>query len=487
MKICSYLYFFIHFMYIINKWSYLFKELIYLSFDFIQDKHKKIHFIGIGGISMSGLAEVLLERNYLISGSDMKSSPITDKLTKMGAEIHIGHSANNIENADLIVYTAAISEDNPEIMKAKELGIPLMDRAEFLGEIMKGHNYNIAVSGTHGKTTTTSMLSHITLKANLDPTILVGGELDIIGGNVRTGSSEYFITEACEYKGSFLKFFPTTGIILNIDADHLDYYKDIDDIQNAFSKFASLIPEDGYLIAYAEDNRVMEIASEVKCNVLSYGLNKGDITAKNIIYNDKGCASYDVYRENSKLFSVQLNIPGKHNILNALASACAALSLGISYEYIKCGIESFSGTHRRFEIKGIRDGITVVDDYAHHPTEIRATLDAAKNYPHNRLFCVFQPHTYSRTLALFNEFTESFYETDKLILTDIYAAREKDTGVISSQKLGDKIREKGVQCVNIHNFEDILEYLKNELKNGDLLITVGAGDVNKVGEMFLKH
>lgn len=457
-----------------------------LSFDFIKNTNNKIHFIGIGGISMSGLAEILLERGYKVSGSDMNESSMTNKLSKMGAEIYIGHKGENIKDTSLVVYTAAISKDNPELIRALELNIPIMDRADFLGQLMKGHKFNIAISGTHGKTTTTSMVSHITIKANLDPTILVGGELDIINGNVRTGKSEYFITEACEYKASFLKFFPYIGVILNIDADHLDYYKDINDIQNTFIKFAKIIPKDGYLIAYSEDDKMDKVLSEANCNIITYGINHGDIRAENITFDDKGCSSFDVIRNTKKLFSVKLNVPGNHNILNALASISIALTLNIKEESIIDGLESFYGTHRRFELKGIKNGVTVVDDYAHHPTEIKATLSAAQNYPHNRIFCVFQPHTYTRTYTLFKEFTECFGGTDKLILADIYAAREKDTGLISSDILGDNLRQKKLDCVNLHSFDDIVNYLKNNLKSGDLLLTVGAGDIYKVGEMFIK-
>ena len=458
-----------------------------MSLEFIRDTHKKIHFIGIGGISMSGLAEILLEKSYKVSGSDINSSYITNILQTKGAEVHIGHREENIDsNVGLVVYTAAIPEDNPEIIKAKELEIPLMDRAEFLGKLMKGHKYNIAISGTHGKTTTTSMTSHIIIKANLDHTILVGGDLDIINGNVRTGKSEYFITEACEYKASFLKFYPYIGVILNIDEDHLDFYKDIDDIQNTFIKFGEMIPEDGYLIAYAEDPKMDKVLEAVNCNIITYGLNQGSIQAKNIEYNEKGCSTFDVTRDNKELFSVELNVPGEHNILNALGSISIALALNIDKESIIEGLRSFYGTHRRFELKGIKDNITVVDDYAHHPTEIKATLSAAKNYPHNRIFCVFQPHTYTRTYSLLKEFSECFHGADEIILADIYAAREKDTGIISSVMLGDKLRKKGLSCTNLHSFDDIVSYLKKNLASGDLLLTVGAGDIYKVGEMYLK-
>ncbi|MCM8709588.1 UDP-N-acetylmuramate--L-alanine ligase [Clostridium sp. SYSU_GA19001] len=456
-----------------------------MSFDFIKDKHKKIHFIGIGGISMSGLAEILLENNYRVSGSDMKSSLLTEKLGKHGAEIFIGHASKNVEGSDLVVYTAAVSEDNPELIRAKELNIPTMDRAEFLGKIMKGHKYNVAISGTHGKTTTTSMVSHIFLNADLDPTILVGGELDIIDGNVKTGKSEYFITEACEYKASFLKFFPYIGVILNIEADHLDFYRNIDHIQDTFTEFVKLIPEDGYLIAYSEDEKLKKVIKSAKCNVLTYGINEGDIRAKNINFNDRGCAIFDVYKNEEKLFTANLNVPGKHNVLNGLASICVALSLNVDYKNIVEGLANFFGTHRRFEIKGVKNGVTVVDDYAHHPTEIKATLEAAKNYPHKKIYCVFQPHTYTRTLTLFDNFVHSFSNADEVILADIYAAREKFTKAVSSDMLGDKIRELGQNCKNFHGFEDIVSYLNTVLENGDLLLTVGAGDVYKIGEMYL--
>lgn len=457
-----------------------------MSFDLVKDKNKKIHFIGIGGISMSGLAEILLERGFKVSGSDMKNSAITENLSKQGVEFYLGHREENLKDVDLIVYTAAIPSDNPELIKAKNSNIPLMDRAEFLGSLMKGHKYNVAISGTHGKTTTTSIFSHIMLKANLDPTILVGGELDIINGNVRSGNSDYFITEACEYKASFLKFYPYIGVILNIDADHLDFYRDINQIQDTFQEFAKLIPKNGYLIAYEEDTRIQEILKSVNCNIITYGINKGDVTAQNISFNEKGCAVFDVYKDNSKLFTITLNVPGKHNVLNALASVCSALALNVKYDAIIDGISSFFGTHRRFEIKGKKDGITVVDDYAHHPTEIKATLNSAKVYPHKKIYCVFQPHTYSRTITLFDSFVDAFNDTDELILADIYAAREKDMHIVSSDTLGDAIRKKGINCKNIHSFEEIVNYLTPKLENGDLLLTVGAGDINLVGEMFLK-
>jgi UDP-N-acetylmuramate--alanine ligase len=457
-----------------------------LNFDLINDKHKQVHFIGIGGISMSGLAEILVRNGFMVTGSDMKESSITNKLSGEGVTIFNGHAAENVINANLVVYTAAVSSDNPELLKAKELNIPLMDRAEFLGEIMKGHKYNVAVAGTHGKTTSTSMLSHIAMEAHLDPTILVGGQLDLIDGNVRTGASEYFITEACEYKASFLKFHPFVGIILNVDEDHLDYYRDLNHIKDTFQQFSNLIPTDGYLIAFAEDPNITDILKNCKSNIITYGFEKGDLTAKNISYNENGCGIFQVYNKSGKLCDIELNVPGKHNILNALASCASALALNIPVQSIVNGLQSYRGTHKRFELKGKKNGITVIDDYAHHPTEIKATLATAKNVPHEKIYCVFQPHTYTRTSALFNDFANSFYDVDELILAEIYAAREQDTGVVSSQMLGDKIRENGVNCKNFTNFEDIVKYLNTVLKPGDLLLTVGAGDVVTVGELYLE-
>lgn len=435
---------------------------------------------------MSGLAAVLLNNGYKVSGSDFKESKIIETLRSKGAEIYIGHSAENLKDVDLVVYTAAIPSDNPEILEAKKRNLILMDRAEFLGSIMKGHKYNVAISGTHGKTTCTSMLSSITLEGNLDPTILVGGELDLIGGNYRIGKSDYFITEACEYKASFLKFFPYVGIILNIDADHLDYYKDINDINDTFTKFSKLVPNDGYLVGYGEDKRVKKILDEASCNTISYGFTNEDLTATDISYNNKGCATFTVCEKGTKLFNITLNNPGKHNILNALAAIAVALIFNVPNDKIINGLKKCKGAHKRFEYKGEINGITVIDDYAHHPTEIKAILSTASKIPHKKVYCVFQPHTYTRTKALFTEFSEAFKDCDELILMDIYAAREKDTGLVSSDELGDAIRNKGYKCTNVHSHDEACNYLKSKIQTGDVVLTVGAGDVVLVGEKLLQ-
>ncbi len=436
---------------------------------------------------MSGLAAVLLTKGYKVSGSDAKESEVLNKLRASGAEIYIGHKGENLKNVDLVVYTAAIPSTNPEIIEAKNKNIELMDRAEFLGYIMKGHKYNVAVAGTHGKTTTTSMLSHITLNANLDPTILVGGDVDAINGNYKIGESEYFVTEACEYKASFLKFYPYIGIILNIDADHLDYYRDINHIEDTFKKFSDLIPSDGYLIGCAEDSRVLEVINYAKCNTMSYGFTKGDVTATNISFNNKGCATFTVCKDGENLFDVTLNTTGKHNILNALATICSSLILNIPKEAIIAGLAECKGAHKRFEYKGEFKGTTIIDDYAHHPVEIKATLDTAKLIEHNKTYCVFQPHTYTRTKTLLEEFTTSFSYAYELILMDIYAAREKDTGLVSSNELGDAIRKTGLSCINLHSHKEVADYLASKVQPKDLILTVGAGDVVKVGDILLNR
>lgn len=456
-------------------------------FNLNNDKNKKVHFIGIGGISMSGLAEILLEYGYAVSGSDKTESELTNKLKKMGAKVFIGHSPNNIHSQNLVIYTAAIANDNPELLRAIELKIPVMDRAEFLGYIMMDFKKSIAVSGTHGKTTSTSMLSHILINYNLDPTISIGGELNILGGNVRTGKSDYFLAEACEYKGSFLKFHPFIGIILNIDADHLDYYKDIDEIEETFNDFAKLIPENGLLIGWAEDPRIKNIIAESKSNILTYGIKAGDFTAQNIVYNETGCAAFAVMFKGNFYGNIELSVPGEHNILNSLASICCSHFLNIPFESVSFSLNEFNGTRRRFEKKGVKNGITVIDDYAHHPAEIKATLKAAKNYPHKKTYCVFQPHTYTRTLNLFNEFALAFKDTDQLILLDIYAAREKDTGIITSAMLCEAISNNNVNAIYIKSFEAAVDYIREHAIDGDVVITMGAGDVYRVGELFLNQ
>ena len=446
-----------------------------------------IHFIGIGGISMSGLAEVLLEEGFTISGSDSKKSPLTTLLESKGATLYYGQRASNIKDSvDVVVYTAAIHPDNPEFSCAKEKGIPMLTRAQLLGQIMRNYDTPIAVSGTHGKTTTTSMISHILLKGDCDPTISVGGILPAIGGNIRVGNSETFLTEACEYTNSFLSFFPKISIILNIDADHQDFFKDIDDIRHSFRRFAELLPADGALIINADTPKYEEIIKELPCKVITYSLEKeADYTADNITYDEFGHASFRVLHNGSPIGTCSLKVPGIHNVSNALASIACGQLLALSDDVIFEGLKSFTGTDRRFQYKGQIGGVTIIDDYAHHPTEIEATLHAAKNYPHKKIWCVFQPHTYTRTKALLPEFAKALSLADHVVLADIYAARETDNLGISSADLQKLIADLGTPCEYFPTFDEIENFLLENCTQGDLLITMGAGDVVNIGEQLL--
>lgn len=450
------------------------------------DDIKNVHFVGIGGISMSGLAQILLNSCYNVTGSDINNSNIISKLQKNGARIFMPHDSKNVEGAELVVYTAAVKQDNCEIVRAKELGIPVIDRAEFLGMIMKKYSYGIAIAGSHGKTTTTSMVSIIFKNAGLDPTVLIGGEIDAIDGNVRVGNSEYFVTESCEYFESFLKFYPFVAVILNVEKDHLDYFKDLEHIMSAFEKFAKLVPKEGSLVVCSDNENSMSISRKVDCRVFSYGIkNKADFYARNIKYDSLGHPTFEVRHKHKKLGTFSLSIPGEHNVLNALASIAIAYNAGIDMKVVKKSLIEFNGTSRRFDIKGSRNNITVVDDYAHHPTEIKATLHAAKQFPHQKIWCVFQPHTYTRTRTLFDEFSEAFYDADKVIITDIYAAREKDTGLVHPSELVDSINKYSANAVYKNDFKCIADLIAHEAKPGDLIFTMGAGDVFKLGPMIL--
>lgn len=446
-----------------------------------------VHFIGIGGISMSGLAEILLSRGFTISGSDSQASPLTDRLTSLGATIYYGQRAGNIESGtDLAVYTAAIREDNPELMEVRQRNIPILSRAELLGQLMLNYQIPIAVSGTHGKTTTTSMLSEILLTADADPTLSIGGILKTIHSNLRVGHSEYFVTEACEYTNSYLSFFPKLAIILNIEEDHMDFFKDINEIRDSFHRFASLLPADGALVINGDIERLNEITEGLSCRIVTFGsTSQSDYYPSDITFSENGCASYVLHRPEGKPETIQLSVVGIHNVYNSLSAIALADLLGFDMATVKKGLSSFGGTDRRFEHKGDLCGITIIDDYAHHPTEIRATLNAAKGYPHKRLVCVFQPHTYTRTKAFLDDFAKALSLADLVILTDIYAAREKNTIGISSKDLKEKLDALGTECYYYPLFDDIENFILQSCGEGDLLITMGAGDVVKIGESLL--
>ena len=447
-----------------------------------------IYFIGIGGISMSGLAEILASRGHQVSGTDVKETAVTKHLQSLGIHINFGHRAENItDDITLVVYTAAIHDDNPELRAAHEKGIRIMDRAHLLGQIMDEYHDSVAVSGTHGKTTTTSMVSEILLAAEKDPTITVGGILPTIGSNLRIGNSPYFVAEACEYFDSFLQFNPFIAIILNVESDHLDYFKTLENIRRSFHAFAQRVPNNGLLVISEKIDNVEELTDGLTCHVETFGLSeKANWRAENIVHEADGRNSFDIYHNGAFFTTIHLHIPGEHNITNALAAIAASAFLGAAPEDCVKGLHHYTGTERRFQLKGKKDGITVIDDYAHHPTEIKAALAAAQNVQHNTTWCVFQPHTFSRTRFLFDEFGEAFGDADEIIITDIFAARETDDGTVSAAQLAERIAQTGKSARYVGDFAAIEAYLREHCKSGDLLMTVGAGDVYKIGENFLK-
>lgn len=451
------------------------------------EKGSKIHFIGIGGVSMSGLAEIALSMGYRISGSDMVQSDTTDKLAKNGIEIFIGHSKENVHGADLVVYTAAVKHDNPEYVEAHELNIRSMERSEFLGELTLLSQETVSICGTHGKTTTTSMIAISFINGGKDPYVQVGADLKQLDGNYRVGKYPYLIIESCEYVDSFLQFHPETVALLNIEEDHLDYFKDIEAIKASFKKFVEKVPERGYVIYNADDPKCVEVVKDLKCHKISFALKNSDAdwVATDIKLNDTGFYSF-VATNGYETIDIDLHVVGYHNIANALATIATSRAHGIELDIIKKSLEEFTGASRRFEYRGTLNGAKVFDDYAHHPTEIQATISAAKTLPHERIWVVFQPHTYSRTKSLWKEFTESFKDVDNLLLLDIYAAREKDDGETSSQNLAEAINEVSNNCLFMSSFSSCIEYLKENVKEKDIVLTIGAGTVTKISHEITK-
>ena len=451
-------------------------------------KYKKVHMIGIGGISMSGIAEILVNWGFSVSGSDRTDSDILDTLKKSGVEIHIGHSASNIEGADCVVYTAAINKDNPELVHAKELGIPVIERSDFLGELTRCYQNTIAISGTHGKTTTTSLVSLCFMEAQKDPSIQVGAIIKELDGNYRVGNSENFIIEACEYVESFLKFSPKSEIILNIENDHLDYYKNIENVKKAFIKYVKLLPEDGHLIINADDSNCLDLPVYSKAKAIKYGIENDDVDfyAKNIIFNEEGFPEFDVYKFGEFYEHFELSIPGRHNVLNALGCISLCDTYDIDKSCMKTALKKFTGANRRFEFKGIVNGAKVYDDYGHHPTEVAATAKALTNKKFNKSWVVFQPHTYSRTFNLLDDFAHALLSFDNIIVTDIYAARETNTYNISSKDLADAIIKLGKNAKYIPSLEDCASFLKDNVKDNDIVLTLGAGTVTNIGPMIVE-
>ena len=452
----------------------------------MYQKNYHIHFVGIGGIGMSGIAELLLSLGYRVSGSDLKLGPITERLVKLGAQIYRGHKKEQIGNADVIVTSTAISRENSEVAAAEELKIPIIPRAEMLAELMR-IKYAIAVSGAHGKTSTTAMIANVLNRGGLEPTIVIGGVLKSLGTNAIHGKGDYIVAEADESDGSFLKYSPAIAIVTNIDREHLDFYSGIEDIKANFIKFINSVPFYGLAILCLDNEYVQDILPMVKVRYTTFGQNaQADLQARQVSF--KGTQSFfKVYFRGEFLGDIILNLSGRHNVSNALAAVSAGLELNIPFERIKKALEKIEGVKRRLEVKGEKKGIIVMDDYGHHPTEIKTTLDAVRSsWPDKRLVVIFQPHRYTRTKALFDEFTRSFYNTDILFVLPIYAASEKKIENVDSEKLCAGIEEHGHRNVSFApDFEKALSMVSKILQKGDLVLTLGAGDVVSLGERLV--
>ena len=448
---------------------------------------KHLHFIGIGGSSMSGLARFMLQKGCAVSGSDRDASHKTEALEKLGVKIYIGHSAENVHGADLVVYSAAIAESNPERAEAKRLGIPQVERAVLLGRLMSTFDQAICVSGTHGKTTTTSMIAQIFVEAGEDPGVHIGGELDAIGGGTRVGGGNTFIAEACEYSGSFWHFYPTIAVILNIDEDHLDFYKDLDDIEASFRRFAGLVPEDGWVVGWGDDPRVRHVLSALKCRTRTYGLEPyNELRAEDISYDELGRPRFTVTLYGHPLCEVELAVSGEKNLLDALAAIAVSDIAELPMSRVSETLSHFTGAHRRFDLTSVTDGVRVYQDYAHNPAEMKTAIHIAAMQPHKTLWAVWQPHTYSRTKALFNGFVETFDEADHILITDVMGARESDSGDIRSEMFLEQLRARGKRVDVTPTFDDAEAYLRSHWHSGDLVITLGCGNIDLLNEQIAK-
>lgn len=450
-------------------------------------QYKHIHLVGIGGVSMSGIAEILHSWGFIVTGSDTTQSEITDKLMKNHIPVKIGHDLENLEKSNLVIFSAAVKKDDPELVKARELNIPIVERGTFLGTLTKFFTDTICISGTHGKTTTTSMIASCFLEANMDPSIQVGAYLKSIDGNYRVGNSNYFIIEACEYVESYLKLFPKVEVILNIDNDHLDYFGTLENIIKSFGNYIKLIPEDGLLVINWDDPNCRTLTKNTKAKVVTYGIENenANFVARNIVFNGNGFPTFDVYHNNNFYKTISLSIPGKHNVMNALACIAVCNEYGIEKADMRNALYKYTGAHRRFEYKGSFNNVSVYDDYGHHPTEIVATANALKQKTYHKSWVIFQPHTYSRTKTLLNDFANALLNFDNVIITDIYAARENNTYDITAKDLSDKINELGKAAIYISNFNDIVKYVKEHAMPSDIVLTLGAGTVTNIGPMLV--
>ena len=449
---------------------------------YIESK-KKCHFVGIGGVSMSPLAEILHDMGIGITGSDISEGSAVSDLRARGIEIAIGHSEKNVADAEYIIRTAAAREDNAEIKAARKKGIPVFERAQAWGHIMREYKNAICISGVHGKTTTTSMVSHILLAADSDPTIMLGGTLPVLKSGCRVGKGDVIVVESCEYYNSFHNFKPTVAVVLNIDADHLDFFKNLGEVKKSFHKFASLVPPGGSFVCNCDDINTMETLADIDREIVTFGFSdKARIRGVNLSAKEK-TQSMDVFFDGKFLCKVNLQIPGKHNLSNALAATAACLSIGIPAKAIADGLFGFVGVGRRFEYKGCVGGADVYDDYAHHPNELKALLDAVDSLKmYKRTILAFQPHTYSRTKALFDDFVEQLKRPDIVFLAEIYSAREVGNGEISSNMVASSV--PGAKC--LPDFSELIGEIRKIARDGDLILTVGAGDIFKVGEELVR-
>ncbi len=447
------------------------------------NKDSVIHLVGIGGVSMSALAEALSARGAAVRGSDMQRGVHTERLAALGIEVFIGHRAENIEGAHIIIRTSAIHDDNPEIARAMQLGIPVLERAQAWGILMEEFDEVVCIAGTHGKTSTTAMMTCIALEAGRDPEVMIGADMREISGVFRIASSGLFIAEACEYCNSFLNFKPTVGVVLNVEEDHLDFFSGIDDIIKSFSSFMSNVKNSGIIVVNHDDANAMCALSATGRSAITFGLREGaDVTAKNLHYTD-GYPSFTLSYNGEELCEVRLSVIGEHNVKNALAAAAAALAMRIPAEKIATALAKFTGVGRRMEYKGDINGAKVYDDYAHHPSEIEATLKAVRKSTDGRVICAFQPHTYTRTAALKADFANALSLADVVVLADIYAAREKNEIGITSAAIGELMHK--AKCIS--GFDEISRELAALAKAGDVIITMGAGDIYKVGEMLTER
>ena len=448
----------------------------------------RIHMIGIGGSSMSGLAEMLIDQGYTVSGSDRDETYLVHFVREKKASVFIGHKAENVHGADLVVYSAAIAKDNPERAEAERLGIPCIERAELLGQLMEGFPEAVGVCGAHGKTTVTSMLSQMLLENGKDPSIHIGGRLDAVGGSTRVGHSGIFVAEACEYNRSFLQLSPTVAVVLNIDADHLDCYSDIDEIEQTFGKFLSLLPDSGTAIGNGDDPRIVRCFSQIKCRKILFGFGKNlEWHPENVSEDSRGYASFDLCRDGSVAAGIRMNVPGMFNVMNGMAAIATAVHLGVDPLKAARTLERFTGAHRRFEMTDCINGVEIFHDYGHNPTEMRNALSIARKRCKGRLWAVMQPHTFSRVRTLFDQYLTCTEEADITLVTDICAAREKDPGDLNSGMIVKGMSEHGIHAVWTPSFDDTEQYLRKHWQAGDLVITMGCGDINLLNDQIHRH